>query len=57
MAVLGGAQRNATVRCTEAMDVLVLPRREFAMLSGSLPELWRSFEITAGERARSIGSQ
>jgi NADH dehydrogenase len=56
MAVLGGAQRNATVRCTEAMDVLVLPRREFAMLSGSLPELRRSFETTAGERARSIGS-
>jgi hypothetical protein len=39
------------------MDVLVLPRREFAMLSGSLPELRRSFETTAGERARSIGSQ
>ena len=57
MAVLGGAQRNATVRCTEEMDVLVLPRREFAMLSGSLPELRRSFETTAGERARSIGSQ
>lgn len=57
MAVLGAAQRNATVRCTEAMDVLVLPRREFAMLSGSLPELRRSFETTAGERARSIGSR
>jgi len=57
MAVLGGAQRNATVCCTEAMDVLVLPRREFAMLSGSLPELRHSFETTAGERARSIGSR
>jgi len=37
--VLGAAQRNATVRCIEAMDVLVLPRREFAMLSGRVPEL------------------
>jgi NADH:ubiquinone reductase (H+-translocating) len=57
MAVLGGAQRNATVRCTDAMDVLVLPRREFAMLSGSLPELRQSFEATAGGRARTIGSR
>jgi NADH dehydrogenase len=39
MAALSGAQRNATVRCAEPMDVSVRPRREFAMLSGSLPEL------------------
>jgi NADH dehydrogenase len=57
MALLGGAQRNATVRCTEPMDVLAVPRREFAMLSGSIPELRHSFEAKADQRARSLDAQ
>ena len=56
MAVLGGAQRNATVRCVEPMDVLALPQREFAMLSGSIPELRQTFEAKADQRARSLES-
>jgi NADH:quinone reductase (non-electrogenic) len=54
MAVLGGAQRNATVRCVEPMDVLALPQREFAMLSGSIPELRQTFEAKADQRSRSL---
>jgi NADH dehydrogenase len=52
MALLHMATRNATVRCTEAMDVLALPKREFSVLSANLPELKRSFETKSEERAR-----
>jgi NADH dehydrogenase len=51
MALLHMATRNATVRCTEAMDVLALPKREFSVLSANLPELRRSFETKSAERA------
>jgi NADH dehydrogenase len=56
MALLGGAQRNATVRCTEPMNVLALPRREFAMLSANIPELRQSFETKADQRSRTLPS-
>jgi NADH dehydrogenase len=52
MALLHRATRNATVRCTEALDVLALPKREFGVLSANLPELRRSFEAKSQERAR-----
>jgi NADH dehydrogenase len=52
MALLHQATRNATVRCTEPMDVLALPKREFSVLSANLPELRRSFETKSAERAR-----
>ena len=52
MALLHMATRNATVRCTESMDVLALPKREFSVLSANLPELRRSFETKSEERAR-----
>jgi NADH dehydrogenase len=52
MALLQQATRNATVRCTEPMDVLALPKREFSVLSANLPELKRSFETKSHERAR-----
>jgi hypothetical protein len=39
------------------MDVLAVPRREFAMLSGSIPELRQSFEAKADQRARSLDVQ
>jgi NADH dehydrogenase len=51
MALLYQATRNATVRCVEPMDVLALPKREFAVLSANLPELRRSFETKSAERA------
>jgi NADH dehydrogenase len=52
MALLHQAQRNATVRCMEAMDVLALPKRDFNVLAANLPELRRSFEAKSQERAR-----
>jgi NADH dehydrogenase len=52
MALLNQAMRNATVRCTEPMDVLALPKREFTVLSANLPELRRSFETKSRERER-----
>jgi NADH dehydrogenase len=50
MALLHMATRNATVRCTEPMDVLALPKREFNVLSANLPELKRSFETESEKR-------
>jgi NADH dehydrogenase len=52
MALLHQATRNATVRCVDPMDVLVLPKREFGALSTNLPELRRSFEAKSQERER-----
>jgi NADH dehydrogenase len=52
MALLHMAKRNATVRCTEPMDVLALPKREFSVLAANLPELKRSFETKSDERSR-----
>jgi NADH dehydrogenase len=51
MALVNMVKRNATVRCTAAMDVLSLPKKEFAVLAANLPDLRRSFEKLAGERA------
>jgi CRP-like cAMP-binding protein len=50
MALLNKTVRNATVRCVEAMDVLSLPKREFGLLAGNLPELRRSFESVMERR-------
>jgi NADH dehydrogenase len=52
-ALLNHAQRNATVRCLEPMDVLAMPKREFSILSANLPELRRSFEAKSQERSQS----
>ncbi len=51
MALLNKTVRNATVRCVEAMDVLSLPKREFGLLAGNLPELRRSFESVMERRS------
>ena len=51
MALVNMVKRNATVRCTAPMDVLSLPKKEFAVLAANLPDLRRSFERLAGERA------
>ncbi len=52
MALVNMTTRNATVRCATSMDVLSLPKKEFAVLAANLPDLRRSFERLAGERAR-----
>jgi NADH dehydrogenase len=53
MALVNMATRNATVRCVQALDVLSLPRQEFATLTANLPDLKKSFERLAEERAAS----
>ena len=51
MALLSETVRGATIRCTEAMTALSLPKHEFAALVGALPELRRSFEAVMATRA------
>jgi NADH:ubiquinone reductase (H+-translocating) len=51
MALVNMATRNAGVRCLTPMDVLSLPKKDFAVLAANLPDLRRSFERLAGERA------
>ena len=50
MALLYRTTRNATVRCTEAMNVLSIPKREFSVLAASLPQLRQSFEQSIERR-------
>ncbi len=52
MALLNETVRGATIRCTEAMTVLSLPKKDFGALVGALPELRRSFEAVMETRAR-----
>ena len=50
MALLQKTTRNATVRCVAQMDVLCLPKQEFAVLAAYLPDLRESFERLSRER-------
>jgi len=43
-ALMNETSRGATVRCAEPLDVLSLPRNEFDLLAGNLPEVRRSFD-------------
>ena len=52
MALLHQTTRAATVRCTEPMNVLSLPKREFGVLAAHMPELRRSVEAVMDRRAR-----
>ena len=52
MALVNMTRRNATVRCVSSLDLLSLPKKEFAVLAANLPDLRRSFERLAGERAQ-----
>jgi NADH dehydrogenase len=54
MALVNQATRNATVRCSAPMDALSLPKKDFAALAANLPDLRRSFERLAGERAGQV---
>jgi NADH dehydrogenase len=43
-ALLNQTTRGASVRCRQSLDVLSLPKMEFAVLAANLPELRKSFE-------------
>ena len=50
MALLQKATRNASVRCQQAMNTLSIPKKEFTVLSASLPQLKSSFEQKVEKR-------
>jgi len=50
MALLNQTTRNATVRCSEAMDVLSIPKREFSALASTLPAMRENFEKVMAKR-------
>jgi len=56
MALLNNTTRNATIRCVEAMNTLSIPKREFNVLSASLPQLKRSFEQNVQKRKEASAS-
>jgi NADH dehydrogenase len=43
-AILNETTRGATVRCRSDLDVLSLPKKDFAVLASSLPDVRRSFD-------------
>lgn len=51
MAIVQEKTRNASVRCVESMDVLSLPKQEYAALAAHVPDLRESFERLTRERA------
>jgi CRP-like cAMP-binding protein len=50
MALLGDGVRNASVRCAEPLDLLFIPRADFAALLDRLPKMRESFEQVADAR-------
>lgn len=54
MALLNETTRTATVRCTEAMDVLSLPKGDFTALTTNLPDLRASFQGVMEARERAL---
>jgi NADH dehydrogenase len=50
MALVANARRNATIRCTEAMDVLTLPKRDFGLLATHLPGVKQGVEQVIQQR-------
>jgi NADH dehydrogenase len=52
-AMLNETTRGATVRCLLDLDVLSLPKREFAVLAANLPDVRRSFDQIMARRGLS----
>ncbi len=50
MALLNHTTRNASVRCTESLDVLSIHKREFGLLAANLPAMRESFEEVMQQR-------
>jgi NADH dehydrogenase len=57
MALLHQTTRNASVRCAQSLDMLSLPKQEFAVLAANLPDLRRSFERLSAEREGAASPQ
>ncbi len=51
MAVLGDIGRNATVRATTALDVLLIPKADFKLLQQNVPAFGQAFSEIARVRA------
>jgi len=52
MALVNQTTRAATVRCTEPMNVLSLPKREFGVLAAHVPELRRNVDAVMRRRVK-----
>ena len=52
MALINNTTRNATVRCVEPLDIVSLPKREFMMVTTSLPDARRRFAKVVEQRQR-----
>ena len=52
-ALLNETTRGATVRCRSELDVLSLPKKEFAVLAASLPDVRLSFDRMMAQRGMS----
>ena len=52
MALLDHTTRNATIRCSKALSVFSVPRRELELLSQGMPELRRNLEQLRERRLR-----
>jgi NADH:ubiquinone reductase (H+-translocating) len=50
MALVENRPRTATIRCTDALDVISLPKREFNLLTAHLPEMKHGFEQVITQR-------
>jgi NADH dehydrogenase len=57
MALLGGEVRNASVRCGEPLDLLFIPRSDFAALLDRLPKMRESIEQVAESRRERAASE
>lgn len=52
IALLKQKTRSATVRCTVALDLLVLPQGQFQTLTANLPDFKSSFELVMDRRMK-----
>jgi CRP-like cAMP-binding protein len=49
-AVLNEKRRSVTVKCTESMDVLMLPKGDFNTIVMNLPQLRQTFDAMLEQR-------
>lgn len=52
MALMNEHTRGATIRCSQAMDVLCLNKNDFRALVANLPDLKKSFELVMAKRMK-----
>jgi CRP-like cAMP-binding protein len=56
MAVLADVSRNATIRATAPLDVLLIPKHDFNLLKSSVPAFGNVFRELAARRAAASAS-